>query len=153
MGWIIDLLKDVPLSAVIREKLIDAEKKISVLEQQKEYLQMSFDQATEEIKRLNQIINGMESKKDDAKKHYDAVTDKILKLFFDACRELSVNHVAAALSLDVNTARYHFDLLSQDKLIIRSTAAFESSWTGESSPDMYDLTPLGRKYIIENKTT
>ena len=146
MGWIIDLLKDVPLSTVIKEKLVG-------VEQQNKNLQASLDKATEEIKRLNQIINGTKAKKDDAEKHYEAVTNKILNLFFDACRELSVNHVAATLSLDVNTARYHFDLLTKDKLIIQSTAAVESSWAGVSSPNMYDLTPLGRKYIIENKLT
>ncbi len=30
-------------------------------------------------------------------------------------------------------------------------AGSESSWTGTSDPDMFDLTSDGRKYVIENK--
>lgn len=148
MGWIIDLLKDVPLSAVMKERFIDAEKKVSVLEQQNKYLQTSLDQATKEIERLNEIINVFQ--KNQTIKKYDEITKKILKLFFDTSQELSVNQVAANFSINISTAQYHFDLLSEAKLIIQTTIGDKSSWTGETTPDLFKLTPLGRKYVIGN---
>ena len=153
MGWIIDLLKDIPLSAVVKEKLIDAEKKILVLEQQNEYLQTNLNQANKEIERLNQIINGMKAKKDDSKKHYDPVTEQILKQFFNAGKGLSINDFTSIMLMNISTIQYHFDILLQNGLITQTKAGFESSWTGESSPDMYDLTHDGRKYVIENIST
>jgi len=101
MGWIIDLLKDAPLPAVVRERLIDAEKKISVLEEQKKYLQTSLDQATKEIERLNKISKVVQ--KDQTVNKYDEITEKILNLFFDKGRELSVNEVAAILSINISS--------------------------------------------------
>lgn len=64
MVIITDLLKDVPLSAVIREKLIDAEKKIFILEnensalkEENKKLKISLNKKDEEIDRLNKIID------------------------------------------------------------------------------------------------
>jgi len=112
-------------------------------------LESQFDNATKEIERQNQIIKTLQGVQ--STKKYDPITNKVIKLFFDAGRELSVNEVASILSIDINTIRYHFDLILQDKLIIQTQSEFESSWINESSPAMYDLTPHGRKYIVENK--
>jgi len=146
MGWIIDLSKDGPLSTDVRERLIDAEKKYSVLEQQNEYLQTILDQTTKEIGRLSEIINVFQ--KNQPVKKYDAITEKVLKLFFSEGRGLSVHEVAVSLSMDIRTAQYHFDLLSEDNLIIQTASADISPLTGKSTPARYELTPLDRKYVI-----
>ena len=52
--------------------------------------------------------------------------------------------------MDISTAQYHLDLLSEGKLIMQTTLADESSWTGESTPAFFELTPLGRKYVIKS---
>jgi hypothetical protein len=64
---------------------------------------------------------------------------------------MSINEVAGALSLDIGTTQYHFDLLSEAKLILQTTSGDKSSRTIESKPALFELSYSGRKYVIENK--
>jgi regulator of replication initiation timing len=123
----------------------------AILKGREDTTESKLNKATKEIERLNEFIKV--PKKDGKKPRLDAVTEKVLKLFFDKGQELSVEGVAAILSMDISTARYHFDLLLEGKLIIQTTAADKSSWTGKSTPALFELTYLGRKYVIENKPT
>jgi len=152
-------------SAILKERLGFLRDQISTLEKEnsalksenaifkseKNTIQSQLNKAMKEVERLSQLIHGL--KKDDTKTHLDAVTEKVLKLFFDAGRELSINEVAAALSMNIGIAQYHFDLLLDAKLIIETTGADESPLTGKSTPALFELTPSGRKYVIENKLT
>jgi hypothetical protein len=153
MGWMIDLLKDVPLSAVIKEKLVGAEKTITSLEtqlalcqQEKSVLQSDLDQAKEQIRNLNLFIEGFN--KQDQKK-YDAETEKILRHFFDAGGELPLNYFLSIVP-NTSTIQYHFDLLIKDNFIWRSTAGQQSSWARVDEPALYSLTPQGREYVVKN---
>jgi len=121
---------------------------IAILKHKQNENEPQFNKAIKEMERLNQVIEG--PKKDDRKSHLDAVTEKVLKLFFDKSRDMSINEVAGALSLDISTAQYHFDLLSEAKLIIQTTTGDKSSWTRESTPALFELSYSGRKYVIEN---
>ncbi len=122
---------------------------IAILKHKQNENESQVNKAIKEMERLNQVIEG--PKKDDTKRHLDAVTEKVLKLFFDKSRDMSIKEVAAALSLDIGTAQHHFDLLSEAKLIIQITTGDKSSWTGESTPALFELSYSGRKYLIENK--
>ena len=137
----IDLKAD--LSALINEN-IDLKSKINELES-------DLQNANEKIERQKQIIETLQ--RPQGTKKYNEITEKVLKLFFDSGIELPVNYIARALSIDINTALYHFDILLKDKLITQTKGGSESSWTGTSDPDMFDLTSDGRKYVIENKTS
>jgi hypothetical protein len=75
---------------------------------------------------------------------------KVLKLFFDAGRNLSIDEVASSLSMDIYTIQYHFDLLLQCDLLVQTRGGFESAWVERDHPDMYGLTPRGRECIAEN---
>jgi predicted nuclease with TOPRIM domain len=121
----------------------------AILKGKEDTIESKLNKATKEIERLNEVIKV--PKKDGEKPRLDAVTEKVLKLFFDTGQELSVNQVAGKLSINISTAQYHFDLLSEAKLIIQTTTGDKSSWTGESTPALFELTYSGRKYVIENK--
>lgn len=122
-----------------------------ILKDKVKTLDSQLENTTKEIERQHQIIKALQDTQ--GIKKYDEVTEQILKLFFDTGRELSINDFALAMSLNINIIQYHFDILLQNDLITQTRVGFESSWTGESSPCMYDLTPSGRKYIVENKIT
>ena len=139
---------------LLREQISTLEKENSALKSENALLKSKEDtiesklsKATKEIERLNEVIEV--PKKDAKKPRPDAVTEKVLKLFFDAGQELSVNQVAGKLSINISTAQYHFDLLSEAKLIIQTTIGDKSSWTGETTPDLFELTLLGRKYVLK----
>jgi predicted nuclease with TOPRIM domain len=141
---------------LLREQISILEKENSALKSENAILkgkedttESKLNKATKEIERLNQVIKV--PKRDGKKPRLDAVTEKVLKLFFDTGQELSVNQVAAKLSINISTAQYHFDLLSEAKLIVQITTGDKSSWTGETTPALFELSYSGRKYVIENK--
>ena len=142
--------------SLFKDQLIISEKKFAALEIENtdlkskvRTLESQLQNASKEIDRQKQAIESF--KESQSAKRYDEVTEKVIKLFFDAGRELPVNHVAGSLGIDINTALYHFDILLKDNLITQTMAGFESSWTGTNDPDMFDLTSEGRKFVIENK--
>ena len=145
----LELLKD-QISALEKENgALKSEN--AILKDKAKHLESKLNDATKETQRLNEIINAFQ--KNQSIKKYDEITENILKAFFQFGRELSIYDCVHELSLDVSTIRYHFNLLSEGNLIIQTRAGVESSWAGESNPDIYDLTASGRKYIIENKLT
>lgn len=143
----LELLRD-QISALETEN-VALKSEIALLKRREDTIPSQVNKPMKEIEPLNQAIEGI--KKDDTKTHLDAITQKILRLFFDKSREVSAEEIAAILSMDVDTARYHFDLLLEGKLIIQTTPADTSSWTHESTPALFELTYLGRKYVVENK--
>ena len=131
----------------------------ALLKGKKDTIKPKPDKTTNETERLNEVIKvskkGDEvinvSKKGCEEPRFDAVTEKVLKLFFETGQELSVNQVAGKLSINVSTAQYHLDLLSKAKLIVQPTTDDPSSRVGGSGPALFELSYSGRKYVIENK--
>jgi DNA-binding MarR family transcriptional regulator len=117
----------------------------TILKSKKNTMESHLNQAKKEIERLNQFIQELEE--DDAKTHLDAVTEKVLKMFFYRRRELSVSEVAGTLSIDVRTTRYHFDLLLQKNLIEQTRAGFVSLQGRRRNPQ-FRITSSGREYIF-----
>ena len=141
---------------LLREQISILEKENSALKSENAILkgkedttESKLNKATTEIEQLNEFIKVR--KKDGKKPRLDAVTEKVLKLFFDTGQELSVNQVAGKLSINISTAQYHFDLLSEANLIVQTTTGDKSSWIAESTPTLFELSYSGRKYVIENK--
>ncbi len=139
--------------ALFRDQLVEADKinlalesENSILKNKVETLAPELHEARQEIKRLNDVIETHREKQDISK--LDDVTEDILKIFFNAGRELSVRDFG---NFPSNVVRYHFDLLLKDGLITQTKTDFEP--LSEETTVMYDLTPSGRKYIFENKST
>jgi len=121
----------------------------AILKDKENVIESQLKKVEEEIERLHQVIKRL--KKDDTETHLDAITEKVLKRFYDMGRKLSVEEVAPALSMDLSTTQYHFDVLSKAELILQTTLADKSSLTGESTPALFELSYSGRKYLTENK--
>jgi hypothetical protein len=141
----LELLRD-QISALEKENGA-LKSEIAILKHKQNQNESQFNKAIEEIEGLNQVIEG--PKKDDTKPHLDAVTEKVLKLFFDKSRDMSVNEVAGALSMDIGTAQYHFDLLLESNLIIQTGVGLTSFRRSESAP-LFELTLSGREYVVNN---
>jgi DNA-binding transcriptional ArsR family regulator len=118
-----------------------------ILKSNRNAIESQLGKATKGIERLNQLIQELET--DDAKTYLDAATEKVLKMFVRRRRELSVNEVAAAFSIDVSTARYHLDLLLENNLIEQTRIGFVSL-QGRKRDPQYSLTSSGREYVFRN---
>jgi predicted ArsR family transcriptional regulator len=119
----------------------------TILKSQKNTIESQLNKARKEMERLNQFIQELEE--DDAKTRLDAVTEKVLKMFFYRRRELSVSEVAGTLSIDARTTRYHFNLLLEKNLIQQTRAGFVSL-QGRRRDPQFRITSSGREYIFRH---
>jgi DNA-binding MarR family transcriptional regulator len=152
MGFITDLLKDVPLSAVIREKLIDAEKKVSVLEQkiqslelENQNLKISLEEKDKEIDRFNKIIEAANQNK--SVEELDETEKQILKFFYEKDKKVTPEEIAQSFSIEIGKVKYHLNNLEKIEYIELSGIV---RYDLRKPPDKYVITELGRAYIIEN---
>ena len=80
-------------------------------------------------------------------------TAAILKAFFDSARELSEEEIARHFKLSSSVAAYHLDILWKKKFIggqgVIIMGGGYGRGGGNNSPQ-YEITALGRKYIVEN---
>lgn len=148
MGFITDILKDIPLSAVIREKLIDAEKKITVFEKQNKELVSQLEKATHKIQSLEKLNQKLQGATYQEEEKLDKVTEQILQQFFETDRELSSEYFVSTLSLKINVVKYHFDILIDNGYI--DHASTSRSFITNQSSTTYSIAQKGREYIIKN---
>ena len=139
---------------LLRDQISVLEKKNSalkldntILESKKNTMESQLNKARKEIERLNRFIQELEE--DDAKTRLDAVTEKVLKMFFHRRRELSVSEVADTLSIAFNTARYHFDLLLENNLIQQTKIGY-ATLQGRRRDPQFSITSSGREYVSRN---
>jgi len=149
MGWIIDLLKDVPLSAVIREQFISvekqlatAEKKISSIEAENAKLQSQVRELRQEIQRRDDVIQ-------DEKSHdtfLDKIEEKILLFLYSRGRKgATVDQVVRdkTVSLSPLVAKMHLTKLFDLDMV--------KTYPGNDRLNYYRLEDPGTEYLIKHK--
>jgi hypothetical protein len=130
MGIITDILKDLPLSAVLREKLQELERKYVALEAENTRLK----QENEELKsRLEEPTRTGELTEPEV---------RILVLLSSCNRELTPHIIASELGLSLTKAEYYLERM-YDKHIYSHDYA-------DGRPSEYYLIQKGRQYLIEN---
>ncbi|HEX8139424.1 MAG TPA: hypothetical protein VF544_17825 [Pyrinomonadaceae bacterium] len=138
MGAITDLLKEIPLSAVLREKLTTLEADIAALQTENAILKDDNRQLQAENKRLQDQIKSLTHKDD-----LDEIA--VQALTFLAKREghlVKDSALAAALKMKTTQARYYAGQLEEQGYI--------SAQHHSGILSLYTLTQKGRRYAIEN---
>jgi predicted nuclease with TOPRIM domain len=136
MGWLTDLLKELPISAVLKEKL-DAEKaKHSEIEDENARLKDDLRHAKAQIKTLEARIVALTDADD-----LPEVEIEILKLLADH-REVKKQVLAKKFQLHPQRLRLHFERLSGQGYISHVQARVS---TGTN--DLYFLEHKGREYL------
>src|SRR5579862_8369407 len=90
-----DILKGLPENARLREQLGELRSQVQVLQSEIEKRDAALAVARAEIERLKPKIEGM-----------DADTSKVLSLFFDAGRDLTIGDVARHLGIHISVAEF-----------------------------------------------
>ena len=139
MGWIIDLLKDVPLSAVIREQLASAEKKITSLESENANLQSQVHELRQEIQRRDDVIQ----KEKPHNNLLDEIKIKILMFLSNQGDRVTADQIAYALTFGSQIVIFHLKELKDNHMISDSHTM--------NAPTKWLLAHEGRRYLIENK--
>lgn len=142
MSWLSDLIKDIPVSAVLKERLALAEDK--------------FNKITDENGELRERVAELEAEVTDLRARIPAepkqaphdLSEKTLEvmvyLFRAQGRNKDVGIIASNVRLERSEAEYHLELLEERGL---------SEITGGDYVDghiYWDLTTLGRRYVVEN---
>jgi chromosome segregation ATPase len=136
MGWLTDLLKEIPLSAVLKEKLVAIEAKHSEIEDENAGLKDDLREAQTKIKTLETRIAELTYADD-----LPAVEIEILKLLADG-RELKRQALARKFQLHFQRLRYHFE-----RLTLEGYVSHVQTRVSTGVDDLYFLEHKGREYL------
>ena len=130
MGIITDILKELPLNAVLRDKLQELERKYGALEVENAKLK----EENQEFKtKLNELtITGKLSE----------LEVNILLLLSSSNRELTAEMIASRLGLNLTKTEYYLERM-HNKYVYS-----HDYYTGR--PSEYYLMQKGREYLVEN---
>ena len=128
---LIDLLKDIPLSAVLKEKIATMENENGALQTENAILKDDKRQLETENKRLEEQIKSLTHKED-----LHEVQQKMLILIANATDALSSQQLAADLALPEVKVEYHLEELIRNGYIRDRFG--------------YPLHQKGREYLIKN---
>jgi predicted transcriptional regulator len=130
MGWITDLLKEIPLSAVLKDEL-------GKLEAEHERTKRDLKEANDENLRLKETLKKFESR--------DQLEDTEIKILVSLVHKggrLTTELVAIHLQIDVTRAQYFLTSLTEAEFI----SAAHSSVAATS----YQLVHRGYEYLVRN---
>ena len=125
---------------ILEDKLESSSQKNEALAAENQSLKTQLDQAKQEIKRLEEIAEI--SAENNGPEELDEVKKQILKTLFAAQDYLTIPDLVRQLGQQDGIIQYHIDSLKDEKLITHGPIFI-------NSPATYDLTKLGRQYVVE----
>jgi predicted transcriptional regulator len=147
MGIIWDLVKEVPLSGVLKEKILgldaklaESETKITLLEGDLRQANMQIKQLGDDNRRLIDQINASLQ----TEQPLNEMAYQVLLVFNDAADSILKSHIFRTLQTDAVSIRYYLDELKDQGFI--KAASFDL----DTGPE-YRLTQKGRKYLMDNR--
>ena len=141
MGIIQDLLTEVPLSAVMRERVALAEEKYERATKESEGYKQRIAALEHEIEILRALVPSQSAGE------LGADTTRVLVYFFKApqVEQRDVGNAARAMNMERNVLQYHLDRLKDAGL---AQSAGGNYLHGHS---YWALTSDGRRHVVENK--
>jgi predicted nuclease with TOPRIM domain len=139
MGWIADLLKEIPSAARYKAELEEMEGENTKLKQKVLSLQSENDNLRQEIQRRDDIIQ----KKKSHSNLLDDIKVKILLLLAKQADKFTADQIARALSADVQIVTFHLQELTNQRMAQDMIAG--------GAPRRWYLAHEGRRYLIEHK--
>ena len=137
MSLLSDILKEVPLSTVLKEKIADLEAQNAALQTEIAILKDDLRQAQAESKRLKQEIESF------THSGLDEVSIKILTYLAQSGGLVEDSELEATLQLPATRVKYHAGQLEQQGYI-------EGQHFAGGELSLYSLTQKGREYAVKN---
>lgn len=145
MGWIQDILQEVPLSAVLKER-------VELAEQKYEHAVSEADFYKKKAEDLERKMQALEIELTEHRANAAAMGDSELSeetqavlvyLFQNEKNDTDQGALAHTLGMELGVAKYHLDLLD--------TSGFAKCTGGNylSGEVYWNLTQEGRKYVVE----
>jgi len=139
VGWIADLLKEIPSAARYKAELEEMEGENSQLKQKICSLESENEKLRQEIQRRDDIVQ--------KEKPHDNLLDKvktnILLLLSKRQDRLTDEQIAQTIKTNLQIVKFHLQELTIKHMVDRALSI--------NSPSQWYLAQEGRKYLIENK--
>lgn len=139
MGWLVDLLKEVPLSAVLRERVSSAEKKYDKARAEAEALRQEVDRLKREVEQLRSQI-ALNTDHSDLSHETCNVLIYLFRADGDDCE---TGLMTDELQMERGVTNYHLDLLQEHGL----AQCIGCNVTDGSV--YWELTSKGRRHVVE----
>ena len=136
MGWIADLLKEIPSAARYKSELEAMEKENAALKAKVNVLEAENVNLRQEIQRRDDTIQ----KEETHGQHLEEVREKLL-VALSAGRELQADQLAQALGIGEQLATFHLNEMKEVRLV--SAVMF---YTGR--PSLWRIAQEGRSYLV-----
>jgi len=148
-----DSVQDRKFAAELREiqRMIGSiQSEHAALHEQRISLMTKNSELKQQIASLHRQLAELKQKPAQASSELSSETEALLKVFFDEARELDVDFLSSALSLEPSVAEYHMDILQKNKMI--SQTREKTQVMGITSQAGFSIMPKGREYIMKKST-
>ncbi|WP_026840037.1 transcriptional regulator [Citrifermentans bremense] len=142
MGWIADLLKEIPSAARYKAELEEMEKENIALKQKVSTLETTAENLRQEVQRRDDLIQKYESHKN----LLDDTKLEVLKLLFKQPK-LQTEQVAQSLNMESQLIEFHLAELKKAKKVKQEALPSKTIYT----PIGWSLDQEGTRYLLENK--
>jgi regulator of replication initiation timing len=144
---IFDFLKDIPLSAVLREKLKDVEAEVAKLRTESQTLREQLESKTKEATALTDQVQVLTERlvPTGASKLHE-IEERLLLMLADH-DELREDVAAQLAQAGRQVVVYHFEELRRRNFVHASHYA-GSDWSGDAPRTEWSLGHVGREYLI-----
>ena len=139
---IFDFLKEIPLSALLREKLKDIEAEVATLKGENEKLRADSATTDEQIRALSQKLFPADPGRLNE-------TQELILTVLARQEELPEQQVAQMVNVGLQVASYHLEELRRKKFVSASHIA-GSDWSNDAPRTDWSLHHAGREYLIKH---
>jgi hypothetical protein len=141
MGWLQDMLKEVPLSAVLQDRIKSAEERFEKASREND----DYKRRIARLERENEALRAQVPTA--AQPGLEDDTERVLVYMFRATEleNRDVGNMARGLNMERGVLQYHLDRLRGARLADISGANYGHDHTH------WALEPAGRRYVVERK--
>lgn len=147
LSWLKELLTDIPLSEVLKERIALADDKVRKAELERHELATELDAAQKKIEQLERELSELkkQSIEDKVGNKLDGDASRVLGYLFNAKgEERDTRYISRRLDLQEGMLDYHLDTLESINFAVCSGGNYVSGAV------YWDITPAGRKFAVEH---
>ncbi|MDQ3773960.1 MAG: winged helix-turn-helix transcriptional regulator [Pseudomonadota bacterium] len=146
MGWIADLLKEIPSAARYKSELEAMEKENAALKTKVSVLEARMEELRQEIQREDDIVQ----KEKAHVQHLEETREKILVLVSQQ-GSITDAQVAQATGIGEQLATFHLNELEKAKLIQSIRTMSSNPFGSGSPPTRWRIAQAGRAYLVSHE--
>jgi predicted RNase H-like nuclease (RuvC/YqgF family) len=143
MGWLFGLLKEIPLSAVLKEKITSIEAKHAAIDTENAILKDDLRHAKTEIAKLTKQVEQLSHKEEPPHVELDDTEIDLLKLIADLGYDNSTTEMIRLNRKQIPEQKleYHLERLVQAGFILNVIYLPEAGW-------FFAMTQEGRTFLV-----